>query len=208
MSNENDNKLPVKIRKMYSLTHNSAAGTLKNGSKANRKERRKAERIALKAKLKAGRTEEAEQLPDGQFRHGGMLLHKPENGLEVFDACNYIIGDKAVDGLKLSGPEVEANAANGDFLLVLRRVDTTEYKFAAITITSAEILKAREQRLQLAYLVDEYTVASLIKRDLGKQVDGRLKDPKKIIEKHKEDFLAVYDIDVILRDVERMLINL
>jgi len=139
------------------------------------------------------------------FSWDGIKLYKPLGGLEMVDISLNLLADKDVGNINLDAQLVKSNADNGDFMLMLRRVKTKDYKYAALTITSSQIMKAREQRLQLAYTGGEVT--SLIKRDLGDQIDKRLKDPTKIIEKHKEDYLSEFSEAIIIRDIERIIMS-
>lgn len=143
------------------------------------------------------------------FEHNGIWVRKPSGGYTVIDEELNLIADASIkSSLPLDRKILESNAANGDFLVVFNRVDTNEFKYAAITVTADSILKAREQRLQLAYLGGDQAVADLIKRGLEGKIDKRLKDPAKIIKKHTEDFLSVFSFPVILRDIERLVNNL
>lgn len=179
--------------------------------KAKKPKKKKASKGAEKRRLKALKKAERNAKIIRKkpfFVWDKMKLYKPKNGLVIIDERLNVVADSEITHLKLGDEKtVELNARNGDFLLVLRRVDDKSFKYAAITVTAAQIIKAREQRLHLAYLGGDETVASLIKRDLGEQVDKRLKDPKKLIEKHKEDFLSTARIETVLKDIERILEN-
>jgi hypothetical protein len=136
------------------------------------------------------------------FSWDGLKLIKPKQ-LQLISAEHNVFAASEVQNISLDPDIVKDHVEQGNYLVVLRQLGKP--KNTAIFITQASILKAREQRLQLAYTGGEGTVASLIKRDLEGGVDKRLKDPKKIIEKHKEDFLSAFSYNIIMRDIDRII---
>lgn len=161
------------------------------------------ERRKIKAQEKEKiRSFRAENKP--YFIWAGLKLLKPKDSVIMFDEKFNIFADKDVEDFTLDHDAVKINYDNGDFLLILKRLDSNEYKYAALTVTTTEILKAREQRLQLAYTGGLITVVSLLERDLGiVKPESQMNDD--FIEQYKEDFLSVFAFDVIAKDIERII---
>lgn len=154
-----------------------------------------------KVKLSSGQTVK-NGVVTNWFTWDGLKIEKPKQ-LQLISAEHHVFADSSVKNISLDPDTVKHHVEQGNYLIVLKQLGKP--RNTAIYVTQESILKAREQRLQLAYTGGDVTVASLIKRDLEGAVDKRLKDPKKIIEKHKEDFLSAFSYNIIMRDIDRII---
>lgn len=138
------------------------------------------------------------------FKLNGVPTYKPL-GLTIVGGTINVYADIAINQEELQIEQENLIQLKDKAILVLRQKDTKEAKYIAFDIEYSQILKAREQRMQLAYLEGQGMVASLFARDLEGIVDKSIKDPKEVIKRYKEEYLSHFSYSIISRDVLRIL---
>ena len=205
------------VRFLYDILRSKSKSRKANGGAAIYDKRRKKKRKSKKGSgSPTSGTIKRKGKPDlNWFTYYGYKIIKPENIVIVSEEYN-VLADDSLAEVNPRDETVKKNVEDGSVTLILRLLKRYKSKDAngkegtsnqvEITVTLADIQVAREQRFTVALAAGGVaTAASLIVRDLGRaNMDGRVKKPETIIERYKEDFLAAWSWDIVLRDVQRI----